>query len=130
MALYLDIKKLNPVSKKYSRRIRVVNHYNNKIGNECVWQRSSSTIWQTIQDVFWRLFIQGQILILEDINTHSSIWNFYCQQNINIGLLKKLIKRYKLIINNNTKFFTYLLCLKISIMYLTLISLDFSTFQV
>ncbi len=34
--IVLDIKKLNPVSGKYSRRTRVVNLYDNKIGNGCV----------------------------------------------------------------------------------------------
>ena len=42
--IVLDIKELNPVSRNYSRRIRVVNLYDNKIGNGCVWQGSSSTI--------------------------------------------------------------------------------------
>lgn len=40
----LNIQKRNPVSNKYFRKTRVVNLYNNKIWNRCVWHGSSSTI--------------------------------------------------------------------------------------
>ncbi len=40
----LDIRELSPVSGKYSEKTRVVNLYDNKIGNGCVWEGSSSTI--------------------------------------------------------------------------------------
>ena len=52
--IILDIRELNPVSEEYSRKIRVVNLYNNKIGNKCIWQEFSSIIRRTIQDIFWR----------------------------------------------------------------------------
>ncbi len=42
--IVLDIKERSPGSEKYCRRTRVVNLYDNKIGNGCVWQGSSSTI--------------------------------------------------------------------------------------
>ena len=34
--IVLDIRELNPVSEEYSRRTRVVNFYDNKIGNRCI----------------------------------------------------------------------------------------------
>ena len=52
--LILDIKELNPVLRKYFRRTKVVNLYDNKIGNRYVWQGSSSTIRQAIQDIHER----------------------------------------------------------------------------
>lgn len=55
--IVLDIREFNPVSRKYSRRTRVDNFYDNKIGNGCVWQRSSSKIQQAIQDVLWKPII-------------------------------------------------------------------------
>ena len=34
--LDLDIRERNPASEKYSRRTRLVNLYDNKIGNRCI----------------------------------------------------------------------------------------------
>lgn len=42
--IVLDIRKFNPVSRKYSKSTRVDNFYDNIIGNGYVWQRSSSKI--------------------------------------------------------------------------------------
>lgn len=46
--IILDIRELSSVSRKYSRRTRLVSLYDNKIGNRCVWEGSSSTIKQAI----------------------------------------------------------------------------------
>ena len=48
--IVLDIRELNPVSGKYSRT-RVVNLYDNKIGNRCVWQGFNFTIRRAIEDI-------------------------------------------------------------------------------
>ena len=47
--IVLDIKELNPVSGKFLRKTKIVNLYDNKVGNGCVWQGSSSTIQWAIQ---------------------------------------------------------------------------------
>ena len=52
--IVLDIRELNPVSGEYSRKTRVVNLYDNKIGNGCVWQGSSPIIRRAIQEISWR----------------------------------------------------------------------------
>ena len=52
--IVIDVRERNPVSRKYSRRTRVVNLYDNKIGNGCVWQGPSPTIRRAIQDISWR----------------------------------------------------------------------------
>ncbi len=102
--IVLDIRERSPGSGKYSRRTRVVNLYYNKIGNGCAWQGSSSTIRRAIQDISWGLIIRGRVLILGDMNAHSSMWNPHCQQSINAGPLEELIKNYELIVNNDTEF--------------------------
>ena len=71
--IIFDIRERNPTSRKYSRKSRVVSLYNNKIGNRCIRQETSSTIRQAIQDILWGLIIQGQVLILREINAHSSM---------------------------------------------------------
>lgn len=58
--IVLDIKKRNSVSKKYFRRIRVVNLYDIKIENKCVLQVFSSTIQRAIQDIRLSLIIKGK----------------------------------------------------------------------
>ena len=48
----LNIRERNSVSRKYSKRIRVVvNLYDSKIGSGCVWQGSGSTIQRAIQNI-------------------------------------------------------------------------------
>ena len=69
----LDIKKLNQVSRKYSRKTQIVNLYDNKIGRECVWQEFSFTIQRAIQNILWRSIIQKRVLIIGDINAHNSM---------------------------------------------------------
>ena len=119
--IVLDIRELSLVSGKYSK-IRVVNLYNNKIGNGCIWQESNSTIRRAIEDIPWRLIIQGWVLILGDMNAHNSMWNSHCQQRINPGPLEELIESYELIVNNDTKFPTHPSSLGISIIDLALTS--------
>lgn len=42
--IVLDIREFNPISEKYSRKIRIINLYNNKISNKCIWQGFNSII--------------------------------------------------------------------------------------
>lgn len=37
----LDIREIDPVTKKYLRKTKIVNLYDNKVGNRYVWQGSS-----------------------------------------------------------------------------------------
>lgn len=46
--IVIDIRKLNSVSKKFSKKTKVINLDNYKIGNKYVLQGSSSTIRQAI----------------------------------------------------------------------------------
>ena len=71
-----------------------------------------------------KLIIQGQVFILGDIYAHSFMWKVYCRQSINVGPLKELIKSYKLIVNNDIKFFICLSSAKILIIDLMVINPD------
>ena len=46
--IVLDIKELNQVLRKYSRRTKIVNLYDNKISRRCVWQEFNSIIRRAI----------------------------------------------------------------------------------
>ena len=102
--IVLDIKELDPISGKYSRRTRVVNLYDNKVGNGCVWQGASPILRRAIQDISWRLVIKGRVLIVGDMNAHSPAWNPHCRQKGNAAPLEDLIDSYELIVNNDTDF--------------------------
>ncbi len=127
--IVLDMRELDPVSRKYSRRKRVVNLYDNKIGNGCVWQGSSSIIRRAIQNIPWRLVIRGRVLIIGDMNAHSSMWNPHCRQNVNAGPLEELIESYELIFNNDTEFPMRPSSLGISIINLALTSPDLGSLR-
>ena len=128
--IVLDIRQLNQVSEVYSRRTRVVNLYDNKIGNGCVWQGFSSIIRRAIQDISWRQVIEGRVLIIGDMNAHSAMWNPHCHQNVNAGPLEELIESYELIVNNNTDFPTRPSSPGISIIDLALTSPDLGPLRV
>ena len=48
------------------------------------------------------------MLIVRNINAHSPIWNPHCYIKKNSGPLEELIDCYKLIVNNNPDYITYL----------------------
>ena len=50
--IVVDIRESHLVFRKYARRTRVVNLYDNKIGEGYLWQGLSLTIKQAIQDIF------------------------------------------------------------------------------
>ncbi len=39
-------------------------------------------------------------MIAEDINAHSPVWNLYCHRRQNAAVLKELLERFGLLINN------------------------------
>lgn len=51
--------------------------YNNTVGQRYTWQEHTITIQQAIQDIQWNNVLQGRVLLLGDINTHSLSWNPY-----------------------------------------------------
>lgn len=77
----LDIRELDPQSRKCLRRTRVVNLYDNKIGKGQPWEGSCLTVRRAIQDICWRSVIQGRVLTVGDMNAHSPMWNLHCRQN-------------------------------------------------
>lgn len=75
-----------------------------KIGNGQVWEGSTQTIRRAIQDIPWKLVIRGRVLIVGDMNAHSTMWNPRCHQKQNAGPLEELIEGYGLIVNNDVDF--------------------------
>ena len=74
--------------------------------------------------------IQGRVLIIGDMNADSTMWNPHCCQKQNAGPLEDLIKRYKLIINNDTDFPTRPGSQTFSVIDLALTNMELSPLQV
>lgn len=122
--MVLDIKELHPQSGKSLRKTRVVNLYDNKVGRGQLWEGSTTSVRRVIQDISWRAFIRGRVLIVGDMNAHSPIWNPRCYQKQNAGPLEELIETYKHLVNNDTDFPTRLASRGVSIIDLALITPD------
>ena len=69
----LDIKEIDEQTERRLRKTRVINLYDNKIGQEQLWKESFPTPQLAVQDICWRSIICGQVLIIGDMNTHSPI---------------------------------------------------------
>lgn len=102
--LILDIKELHPKTKKPIRETRVVNIYDNYIGQRYIQQEYTTLVQRTIQNISWSNILRSRVLLLGDMNTHSTSWNLYCVKQQNAGPLKEFIDKYKLILYNNTEF--------------------------
>ena len=64
--------------------------------------------------------IQGRVLLLGDMNTHSPLWNPHCQKRINAKPLEELIEKFHLLINNESGQSTRLTSRGVSIIDLAL----------
>ncbi len=102
--MVLDLKEPYRESGKRPRRTRIVNLYDNKLGEGYPWQGTSIRVQRAIQDMGWRSIIRGRVLIVGDINAHSTMWNPHCRQPKNAGPLEELIEGFELIVNNDTDF--------------------------
>ena len=71
--LFVDIRERHPLSKKFSRKTRIVNFYDDKIGERYVWQGTRLAIRWVVQDICWKLVIRGRVLIVGDMNAYSII---------------------------------------------------------
>jgi endonuclease/exonuclease/phosphatase family metal-dependent hydrolase len=82
------------------RRTRIVNCYDNWLGEGYCWQGNSSRHRRAIEDAEWRPLVEGRCLILGDFNAHSPLWNPHTNQRTNALSLENLIESFDLHINN------------------------------
>ena len=102
--LCLDIKEFDLQSGKNLRKTRIVNLYDNKVGEGQPWKGSCARVRRAMEDIDWRRVIRGRVLIVGDMNAHSPSWNPHCRQRQNAGPMEELIETYDLLVNNNTDF--------------------------
>ena len=98
--MLLEIRELDPRSKRPGRKTRVVNVYDNRVGRGCTWDGGIHRIRRALEDINWEPVIRGRVLIAGDINAHSPVWNPHCHRKQNASVLEELIDHFGLLINN------------------------------
>ena len=104
--MVLDITEGEIHGKGKKRKTRIVNIYDNRLGERQTWQGSEPQIRRAKEDLPWRSIIKGRVLIVGDMNAHSPMWNPHCHTKKNAGPLEELIDSYELIVNNDPDYAT------------------------
>lgn len=102
----LDITEFGSLLSGRKRKTRIINVYDNKIGEGQKWQGSSPRVRRAIEDMSWLSLIKHRVLIVGDLNAHSTMWNPHCHRRQNAGPLETLIETYELLINNDPDYAT------------------------
>ena len=106
--LTINVRKINSRIKRSDRRTRVMNAYDIIIEVDHIWQRFSSRVRRALQDMKWQATLQRRMLLIDDLNAHSQVWNSECERRLNAAQLKNLIEKHDLLINNESRRFTRL----------------------
>lgn len=102
----LDITEFGSLLSGRKRKTRIINVYDNKIGEGQRWQGSSPRVRRAIEDMSWQSLIKHRVLIVGDMNAHSTMWNPHCHKRQNAGPLETLIETYELFVNNDLDYAT------------------------
>lgn len=89
--MLLEIRELNPRSKRLRRKTWVVNVYDNQVGRGCTWDGGVYRTRRALEDINWGSVIRGRVLIAGDINAHSPVWKPHYHQKQNACVLEKII---------------------------------------
>ena len=76
--LTLDIRDIDNRTNKPARRTRVINAYDNRVGQGCTWEGNTTRNRRALEDILWDRVIRGRVLLVGDMNAHSPIWNSHC----------------------------------------------------
>lgn len=96
----LDVWELD-IQKKKKRKSRIVNVYDNWIGEGQPWTGNNNIRRRAIEDVNWDVVIESRTIIVGDFNAHSPYWNPTCQRRQRAAQLEFIIDKYGLLINND-----------------------------
>lgn len=120
----LDIRDIDGQFNKLTRRTRVINIYDNRVGQGCTWVGHTPQNRRALENILWDRVNRGRVLLLGDINAHSPLWNPHCQRIINAKSLDELIEKFHLLINNESGRATRPASRGVSIIDLTLSTIE------
>ena len=96
----LEIRDLDQQTKRPERKTRVLNVYNNRVGQGCTWSENNSRVRRALEDIEWEPIIRGRFLMAGDVNAHSLVWNSHCHRRQNATSLEDIIEQFGLLVNN------------------------------
>lgn len=88
-------------SRKKKRKTRIVNVYDNWVGEGQIWRGITNERRRAINDVNWSTIIENRTIIVGDFNAHSPYWNPLCRDKQRSEKLETLIDSFGLLINND-----------------------------
>lgn len=97
----IDIWELDSQQKK-KRKTRLVNVYDNWVGEGQVFRGDRTERRRAIDDIDWNNVIKGRTIILGDFNAHSPYGNLACRHRLRADQLETIIDDYGLLVNNDT----------------------------
>ncbi|POS88401.1 hypothetical protein EPUL_000062 [Erysiphe pulchra] len=114
----IDIWELDSQQKK-KRKTRLVNVYDNWVGEGQVFCGDRPERRRAIDDIDWKNVIKGRSIILGDFNAHSPYLNPACRHRQRADQLETIIDDYGLLVNNDTTVLGYLAAWTIDPDYVT-----------
>ena len=95
----IDIWELDLCGNK-SRKTRIINLYDDWVGDGYQWRGDKDGKRRAIEDVSWDKVIEKRTKLVGDFNAHSPYWNSLCRRRIRADQLESIIDRHKLLVNN------------------------------
>lgn len=89
------------ISGNKKRKIRIINLYDNGIGEGYQWKGDKNEKRWAIDDIEWDEIIKKHTLLLGEFNAHCPFWNSLCTTQIRAEKLEKVIDQHKLLVNND-----------------------------
>ena len=71
--IFLEIRKLDQLSRKHERKTQALNVYDNCVGQGCTWNGNNLCIRYILKDLNWEPIIRGRFLMAGNVNAHSPI---------------------------------------------------------
>jgi Endonuclease-reverse transcriptase len=83
-----------------TRRTRLINYYNNRIGLNIIYHRDIDFNRRAINNINCENLIQSRAILLGDFNAYSPYWNPLTDRRKDVDSLEAIIDKFDLILNN------------------------------
>lgn len=78
--------------------------YDNHLQADQEWNGTrSNTRRRTLADADRGSIIKGRVVLLSDFNVNSTDWNVHCGEIRNVAGLRRMVEKYRLILNNKPR---------------------------
>ena len=98
--IFLEIRDLDQQSKQPRKKTQVLNTYDNRVGQGCIWTGNIRQVRRALDNIKQKSIIKKKFLMAIDINAYSLVWNSHCYRKQNVIIFKEIIEQFGLFINN------------------------------